>query len=271
MAVLSSPLPIRSALLVVATLSALAVASVALPVAGWAKDFRIQTRIFVGDEDDAQPVSETTTLFLDGVTYDFINDPAQVAVFRKPTGGNPGRFILLNPKLRIRTELTTDQITGAMDKLRTWAGRQDDPFLQFAADPRFKESFEADSGKLVMASHLESYTVATSPAQHPQALDEYREFLDWYARLNTLLLAGPPPEPRLRLNAALARHRVLPTTVELTRAGDAQPLRAAHEFTWRLSRADADRIDDVRASLASYREVSNDIFLRSMQSETGTE
>jgi hypothetical protein len=182
-------------------------------------------------------------------------------VFRKPGGGKPGRFILLDPEHRIRTELTTDQLAGAMEKLRTWAARQTDPFLQFAAAPQFKESFDSASGKLSLAGFVENYEVDTTKTNHPSGLAEYYEFLDWYTRLGTLLSAGPPPEPRLRLNAALARYHVIPLKVELTRAGEDQPLRAEHEFTWRLSRQDMIRIDGVRKSLASYRAVTNEEFL----------
>jgi hypothetical protein len=228
-----------------------------------AEGFRIETKIYVGDEEE--PVSQTTTLFLEGAVYDFLEQPAQIAVFRHPTGGKPGRFILLAPDERIQTEITTDQLAGAMTKLRTWAARQNDPFLRFAADPQFKESFDAGNGQLVLASHLENYTVATSRPEHAERLAEYREFLDWYTRLNTLVIAGPPPEPRLRLNEALARHEVVPLQVELKRAGEKDPLRAEHKFTWRLSRADQDRIEGVRASLASYRAVNNSEFQRAMQ------
>lgn len=225
-----------------------------------AEGFRIHTKIFVGDE--RRPASETTTLFLDGAVYDFLDAPPQAAVFRKPLGDQPGRFILLDPERRVRTELTTDKLAGAMDKLRTWAGQQRDPFLRFAADPEFDESFDPGSGRLVLASHLENYRAETMRSDQPQALAQYREFLDWYTRLNALLSAGPPPEPRLRLNAALARYRVVPVTVELTRAGDKEKLRAEHDFTWRLSRDDLQRIDGVRASLASYRPVTNEEYLQ---------
>lgn len=242
---------------------ALAALAVAISSTTLAEGFRIETKIFVGDAE--KPVSETTTLFLDGVVYDFLAKPAQTAVFRKPGGGKPGRFILLNPADRTRTEFDSDQLARAMDDLRTWAGQQTDPFLKFAANPQFEESFVPETGKLVLASHVESYAVMTTPAEHPQAVAEYREFLDWYTRLNTLLAAGPPPEPRLRLNEALKRHQAVPLTVELTRAGEKEPLRAEHTFTWRLSREDLDRIDGVRASLASYRLASNEAFLRGTQ------
>jgi hypothetical protein len=253
---------LRSCLLISALLATFD--SLGLSNATAADGFRIETAVYVGDEEE--PESEATTLFLDGVVYDFLATPEQTAVFRKPTGGKPGRFILLDPQDRIRTEFTTEQLARAMQKLRTWASRQDDPFLQFAADPDFKESFESESGQLILASHVESYTVATTRIEHAAALAEYREFLDWYAQLNTLLSGGPPPEPRLRLNAALARHEVVPLKVELTRGREKETLRAEHQFTWRLSREDLDRIDNVRASLASFREVQNQEFLQSIHS-----
>jgi hypothetical protein len=248
----------------VVTLSlALSICSTACLSHSFAEGFRIQTKVFVGDEE--QPVSEATTLFLDGVVYDFLTKPAQTAVFRKPAGDKAGRFILLNAEQQIRTEVSTEKLAGAMDKLRTWARRQKDPFLKFAADPEFEESFEAESGQLVLASHLESYTVATTQAEHPDAMAEYREYLDWYAQLNTLLSGGPPPEPRLRLNEALARRKAVPMTVELTRAGEKEPLRAEHDFTWRVSQDDMQKIDEVRASLASYRVLENEVFLQRTQ------
>ncbi len=91
---------------------------------------------------------------------------------------------------------------------------------------------------------------------------EYREYLDWYTRLNTLLQAGPPPEPRLAVNAALARYQIVPVSVELVRAGEKEKLRAEHEFTWLLLEEGPARIDDACAALAAYRPVDNEKFLR---------
>jgi hypothetical protein len=230
-----------------------------------ADGFRIETKVFLGDEE--KPISENTTLFSEGVVYDFLKQSEQTAVFSKPTGDKPGRFILLSVKKGVSTEIPTDRLAGLVGKVRDWASRQSDPFLKFAANPDFDESFEPQSGKLVLASHVESYKVDTSRVEHPEAMQEYREFLDWYAQLNTILTSGPPPEPRLQLNAALARRNALPMKVELTRAGEDEPLRAEHKFTWRLSQEDKSRIDDVRAALASYRKVDNSEFLRLTREE----
>jgi hypothetical protein len=246
-----------------------ALAIVARPVASAAEDFRIETKIYVGDEKE--PVSTTTTLFQRGVVYDLLDSPPQTAVFRKPGGGKPGRFILLDPERRVRTELSTDQLADVMNKLRNWASRQRDPFLKFAANPQFAESFDRGTGQLLLTSQEESYVLKTEPADEPDALAQYREFLDWYARLNTLLEAGPPPEPRLAVNAALARYQVVPVSVELTRTGEKQKLRAEHEFTWLLSKQDLARIDDACSALAGYRPVDNEEFLAGMRLEMGKE
>ncbi len=229
-----------------------------------AESFRIETKIYVGEEKEgkeSEPVSKTTTLFQNGIVYDFLEQPEQTAVFRKPLGDKPGRFILLCDKERVQTEVSTEQLTGTMKKLRSWARQQKDPFLQFAAAPRFDETFDGDKGKLVLASHLETYTVETTPTDHQDSLAEYREFLDWYTQLNTLLATHVPPDPRLKLNDSLARHKVFPAKIELKRAGE-DPIRAEHVFTWRISQKDLQRIDDVRTGLASYRQTENQEFLK---------
>ena len=185
-------------ILVLAAISTLAASSLA-------EGFRIETKVFVGDDKHKEPVSETTTLFLDGVVYDFLKKPEQTAVFRKPGGGKPGQFILLTTNIASSRNSRPTTWPAAMKKSRTWASHQENPFLQFAANPEFDESFEDDSGKLVLASHRESYTVETTPAEHPDALAEYREFLDWYTQLNTLLSPGSAAR-----TAATAERRARP-------------------------------------------------------------
>jgi hypothetical protein len=194
------------------------------------------------------------------VVYDFLKTPEQTAIFRKPTGDKPAQFILLSDEHSIQTKISMEKISGLMQKLRTESSHQHDPFSKFAANPQFDESFDDNTGKLVLASHIENYSVDTKPAEHPEEMREYRVFLDSYAQLNTMLNGiRVPPEPRMRLNSVLARHKVVPLKVELTRKGE-DVIRAEHKFTWRLSQDDHKRIDDVRASLTSYREVPNEEF-----------
>lgn len=231
-------------------------------IASAAESFRIETKIFVGEQKEKQePVSESTTLFHDGIVYDFLENPQQTAVFRKPTGDKPARFILLYDQRQIQTEVSTEKLETAMKDIRTWAAQQRDPFLQFAANPQFDETFDRATGKLQLVSYLQSYVVETNQTQRQDALGPYREFLDWYTQLNTLLVTKTPPDPRLKLNDALARHKAVPTKVELKRKGE-DPIRAEHDFTWRLSQQDLRRIEEVREALTAYQTVDNAAFLQ---------
>ena len=136
----------------IAALGALIVAVAALDsnlaAIASAEGFRIATKIFVGKEKE--PVSTATTLFLNGTVYDFLSEPEQIAVFHKSPGDKPGRFILLDPDRRVRTEFSTDKVNGAMEKLNKWASQQKDPVLKFAADPKFDEKFDKESGQIVL-------------------------------------------------------------------------------------------------------------------------
>ena len=148
-----------------------------------------------------------------------------------------------------------------MENLRTWAAKQNDPFLQFAANPKFDETFEGDNGKLVLTSYLETYTVSTNPMQHQESMAEYIEFLNWYTQLNTLLTSPIPPEPRLRLNDAIARRKVIPIKVELKRAGE-DPVRAEHDFTWRLSQDDRSGSTTCEPRSGPFAKSGNEEFLK---------
>jgi len=227
-----------------------------------AEGFRIETKIFAGEEKE--PASKTTTLFQDGAVYDFLEKPQQTALFRKASGQRPARFVLLNDSQQVQTEVYTDKVATAMKDLREWAAQQKNPYLQFSADPRFDETFDRETGKLVLASPIQTYTVDTAPTQHQDLLAAYREYLDWYAQLNTLLISKVPPDPRLKLNASLQRHNVVPVKVELKRGGE-DPIRAEHDFTWRLSKKDSERIEEVHNALSSYKTVDNAEFLKLSQ------
>ena len=229
-----------------------------------AQELRIETNVYSGDA--TEPLSHTVTLFDSGTVYDFVDGdsvdkPAQIAVFRPPTSTRAGQFILLDPKTKQRTEVSTEQIDGLMQKLTKWAEQQDDPLIQFSAKPTFDEQFDLAEGRLTLSSEQWTYTVATVPAQDMKTLGSYRLFTDWYTRLNVMMHGTPPAGPRLALNAALEKHGVVP--VEIRRKVDSQttPLRATHLFSWRLSREDRARVEEVRNQLANFKKVENADFL----------
>ena len=57
----------------------------------FAEDFRIQTRVYRGDEET--PVSQNLTLFRAGVVYDFLSEPAETTIYDRPRGNKGGRYI----------------------------------------------------------------------------------------------------------------------------------------------------------------------------------
>ncbi len=222
-----------------------------------AEDFRIETAVYVADEE--QPVSKNVTLFEAGVVYDFLEQPEQVAVFSKPGEQRPGRFILLDAQRQMRSELTTEQLSGMLDKIRNWATSQRDPLLRFTAQPDFQEKFDEKSGELSLSSQLLSYRIETIQPEEDgdTSQEEYLRFCDWYARLNSVVVGQMLPFPRLAVNQALAKHGRMPQRIHLSIPGDGLEIRAEHRFNWRLSKQDKSRIDEVRRQLQEFRSVSN--------------
>lgn len=226
-----------------------------------AQEFRIETDVYVGD--DEKSTSHTVTLFEKAAVYEFIDEPEQVIIYRQGTDGAPSRFIVLDAGLQRRTEIDADRVTKLMAKLAKWASEHKDPVLKFAAKPEFKETFDAETGSLKLANPVWTYSAATVAAEDPQALVRYREFTDRYVELTSMIFNTPlPPGPRQELNAALAAHKVVPVEIRRTIGGDEKnEVRAVHTFSWRLSREDRTRLDEAQKQLASFVKVDNEAFL----------
>lgn len=223
------------------------------------QELRIETEIFA--EGQEEPLSRTVTLFDSNTVYDFTEKPPAIAIFRPPTASHAGQFILLDLPSERRTEVSTDRITGLIDKLVRWAREQEDPLLKFTADPQFEETFDDSTGILSLTSDLWNYRVATVPADDPTTLKRYREFTDWYTRLNTMMNSTPPPGPRLELNKALEKHGVVPVEIQRTVDSSSSTLRAVHLIAWRLSREDRARLEEARRHLATFEKVDNAEFI----------
>jgi len=221
------------------------------------EDFRIESKTFVGK--DKAPASENVTLFRAGVVYDYLSDPQGVAVFDKAHG----RFILLNPARKIKTEIKTDDVTTFAQSVKAAAGQSQNKFLRFSANPEFHSTFDEEREELSLTSPYMTYQVLTAKAKNLVAAQQYREFLDWYARLNAMTNpSSPPPFPRLILNEHLANRELVATQVQLTipaqgpLGGKAQELRSEHKISWRLLPRDLDKISETANQLTAFKAVS---------------
>jgi hypothetical protein len=225
-----------------------------------AQEFRIETDAYIGDEE--RPASHTVTLFEKSAVYDFSDSPEQIVIYRGGSEGRPAQFILLDPKSQRRTDIEVSRVEKLMEKLTRWAATQKDPLMQFHAAPSFEETFDAESRRLTLSSPQWTYRVATIGADDEEALKRYHEFTDRYAELTAMLHNSPPPAPRQALNAALAKHAVVPVEIQRTTGGDDKnAVRTTHLFSWRLSREDRTRLDEAQAFLANFKKVDNREFI----------
>lgn len=238
-------------------LAGLAIGAVVWSQAALGEQFRIRNKVFAGGGQD--PQVQTTTMFMDDMVYDFLEAPPEVTVFDKAGG----RFVLLDLGRRVKTELSTERVAALATRLQQWARMQSDPYLRFLASPKFDETFDEHTGELTLSSAWLTYRASSVPARSEAAMRQYREFADWYCRLNTTINPGSrPPFARLELNAALARHGRLAREVVLTLRPKAGPvtkritIRSEHEVTDGLKATDRSRIAQVEQFMAMFKPVS---------------
>lgn len=221
-----------------------------------ADDFRIETKVFVAK--DKHPSSQNMTLFQAGYVYDYLQtEPQRTAVFDRQRG----RFILLDPERKVKVEIKTDDVLVFAEKFHSWAAKNSNGFMRFAADPEFDITF-TEAGHLTLASDHITYQLKTTPARTPEAAQQYREFSDWYARFNVMSnLGATPPFPRLAVNKELAKRGVVPSEVLLTIPSQATlgvlpvSMRSEHHVSWRLLQKDLKQIAETANQLTTFKPV----------------
>ena len=203
------------------------------------EDFRIDNAVYASDRKE--PTSRSVTIFHKGVVYDCMTTPAETVVFDKTAK----RFVLLNMADHTRAELTTDDVTTFLDRfesrLRSMIAKTPNALLEFMADPKFEERYDGPTGELTLASPLVNYKLLLSSGQSKSMVEQYRDFSDWYARLNTLLTpAALPPFGRLAVNKAVAKRKAIASQVTLAiasaKSGRRRTIRSTHEIVRRLTR-----------------------------------
>lgn len=231
------------------------------PAAG--EDFRVENEVFYGSGKKAD--SRSTTIFHNGNVYDYLQEPAEVIVFDQ----QGGRFVLLDTERRVRAELTTQEVLAFSRRLQQQAAGHAKPFIRFLAAPTLDEQFDKASGELTLSSEWMTYRVLLADAASPAIAQQYREFSDWYARLNALLNPGSkPPLARLAVNAAVARRDATAREVHLTVKPEKTfpprrtTIRSRHGLVRRLGRADLDRVAQTRQFMEIFKPVEFDQYRR---------
>ena len=175
----------------------------------------------------------------------------------------------MNTANRTRAELATDNVTAIINRLQGRAPANADPVAKFLTDPKFQERFDESAGELTLSSALVSYRIVLSTEESQAAVEQYREFSDWYARLNSLLSPGSrPPFGRLAVNAAIANHKAIASQVILAIAsgkagGQTTTIRSTHQVVRPLTQTDLDHVAKIRKSIADFKLVSFEKYRKS--------
>ena len=232
-------------------------------------DFRVENRVFSGGEKT--PQVQSTTIFLDGVVYDYLEHPKEITVF----DGANGRFICLDPIRHVRTELSTEHLESLAMRLKDWAANQPDGFLKFLADPKFEKSLDKDTGERVFDSTWMTYRVTAVRTGNQEIASQYATFSDWYGRLNMRINPGSrPPFARMIVNAELDREQLFPEKVHLTLRPNAGgllakkiTLRSEHKLVRQLVESDRRRVAQTDQYLAIFKPLSFQEYQLSMHQE----
>lgn len=237
-----------------------------IPASAKAEEFRIETEVFV---DDAKTSAvDTLTIFSEGVVYDFVRSGAEeITVFDQARN----RFVLLDTKRQVKTVLSLDDLLNYVAQMRASLSDEDRNFL---LGDEMKANV-GDDGWLTLSNGSVTYRVEGEEPKAKAAVSEYRQFADWYARLNSLRPGNTPPFARLQLNSEVASRGWIPKTIERTitqRRGlqeKKQVVRSQHIPNWRLSQTDRHQIDRAGRCLADYTDVSLRDYLKLPEESAG--
>lgn len=220
-----------------------------------AQEFRVETEVFDGIA--SQPVSETLTLFSGDLVYDFLlTKPEEITILDL----RRNRIVLLDKKREVQTTLGTTKLLQFTAQMKAFAAEPKVTEKELF-DPKFTEEFDPQKGELKLQGKILTYrTVGIKPKFAP-AIRQYREFADWYARLNAMR-RQMPPFARIELNRALAEKGLVPQEVVRTVVArqalrnKKMEARSRHSFLWTLSNSDRKRIEDTGEYQAKFREIT---------------
>ena len=222
----------------------------AAPQCGDAADFCVESELFL--EDGTQPMAKNLTVFYDGMIYDFsLDETGEATVFDTRTY----QFTLLDGDREVQSRLTRAELLELTAGLHVRARKTSHPVIRFAASPKFQESYEENTQRLTLANDQLSYSVLAEKPKLLVAVHQYRDFADWFARLNTTRNSFPSAA-RIALNNALSRRQLIPRQITRRIPSKDSALRTEHSFRWDVNNDDRQRIENAKDWSRRFRSVS---------------
>jgi hypothetical protein len=234
-----------------------------------AQDFRVDTDVFLGElEEDEETFSEHLTVFHGPVIYDFtVKGPEEITIFKLQSG----EITLLDVKRQKRADLKTSELLDFSAKIKAiGTSKQAEDLVA----PEFEVTFDDELKSLELVSRKITYRATGVELSDPSVATRYREFTDWYARLNSMRPPNPPHFGRLELNRELADRGLVPQDIERTVVlgglfRKPQIARSHHIVVMTISGTDRRRIDEAGGYLSSFAKVSLADYMQ-LSKETAT-
>ncbi len=224
--------------------------------------FRVDTDIYL-KVNNTKPDKQTLTLFKEGVYYDFpMDDDKQTITITDPLGG---RIVVLSPFRQIKTVFKTAEINSRIESLKKDVSVNKELAKMLSASQ--KVSFDEASNTLRVGDDEFAYEATLQSARDTSMANQYADFADWSARLNTLLPPNFPPFVRLELNRQVAMREALPDTIVRTTRhnGSSLVIRSKLLVNAVLSSDDEAKIRMVGEMLQRCKEVSQAEFFKPIE------
>ena len=235
---------------------------------------RIETEVFIGSQKE--PVAHSLTLFANGIAWDFLAHPDEIALH------DPARerVVLIDPERNVKTEITTLRLERLSVSLASWARKADDRLVRWAGGPDFGNDIHETNETIELSGPRARYLVAFAQAPSAETAGAYRRFADTALLVRALVHPGGlPPFPRLAINRRVATAGGIPTEVTLEvdpkvamLLGRPDVMRSVHKIHPRLLESDYKRIKSAETRIGVAKSVDLAEFATPPEpSETNTD
>lgn len=229
-----------------------------------ATDFRVDSRIF--QSENQSPDSSSLTIFQDGIIYDFEGNNTITVIAPKFQ-----KIVLIDLKSNIKSELSISQLSDFIKEMSKRAEKSSDATIRFMAQPKFETHQGSNKGERVFQSDQLTYKFEAFVPSQKSIPEQYREYSDLSASLNTLLNHGGPPLARHHANKQLASEGLISTKVTLIIPAHAETnrrkihLRSEHNVQAEITTEDLEKINQAKSSLEKTTTVALGDYLRRRQ------
>ena len=256
---MSISIPSVGSLLLMIAFWVAAPADVALAQIDRELEFKIDTKMFLGDSKESS--FKNKTIFSEGLIFDFplaagSTSPDEILVY----DSNLKTISLLDLKRQIQLKLMDVQLKKMVAGVRQQMASEDRTRVML--EQNFEEKIEMDHNSLTLIGDQKmTYRLHGEAPKSPKVLSAYFEFLDAFTQVQITDPKKLPPFARFRLNESIRRVGWIPDRVDISVGkSDFFPesfkAHTVHKLTMEITDRDRSEIALARKNWAALPEVS---------------